>query len=231
MSETQKIPVLVIEDEPEIRKFLSAALASNGFSPAFALTGREGLAHLQSRVPEILILDLGLPDMDGLDIIKSLRGWSNIPVIVLSARGQEKDKIAALELGADDYLTKPFSTGELLARLKAALRRAQQSVSQASAVFEANGLSFDAQNRIVKVDGGEVRLTPTEFRLLALLVKHAGKIVTHKQLLQDVWGKSSAENNHYLRIYTQHLRQKLGDDPLHPRFIITEPGVGYKLKV
>ncbi len=229
MPEAQKISVLVIEDEPEIRMFLAAALASNGFNPAFAITGREGLTHLKSRVPEILILDLGLPDMDGLEIIKNLRAWSNIPVIVLSARGQEKDKIAALELGADDYLTKPFSTGELLARLKAALRRAQQAVSQASAVFEANGLSFDAQNRIVKVDGNEIRLTPTEFRLLALLVKHAGKIVTHKQMLQDVWGKSSAENNHYLRIYTQHLRQKLGDDPLHPRFIITAPGVGYKI--
>ncbi|MBU6474375.1 MAG: response regulator [Alphaproteobacteria bacterium] len=229
MAETQKISVLAIEDEPEIRKFLAAALVSNGFSPAFALTGREGLAHLKARVPEILILDLGLPDMDGLEIIKSLRGWSDIPVIILSARGQEQDKIAALELGADDYLTKPFSTGELLARLKAALRRARRAVAPAAGTFTAHGLSFDAQNRAVKVDGNEIRLTPTEFRLLALLVKHAGKIVTHKQLLQEVWGKSSAENNHYLRIYTQHLRQKLGDDPLHPRFIITAPGVGYKL--
>lgn len=231
MPDGKNILVLAIEDEPEIRKFLSATLSSNGFHPSFAETGHEGQLLLKTRVPEILILDLGLPDMDGLEIIKSLRTWSSIPVIVLSARGQEKDKIAALELGADDYLTKPFSTGELLARLKAALRRSQQTVSQASAVFEANGLSFQAQERIVKVDGAEVHLTPTEFRLLALLVRHAGKIVTHKQILQEVWGKSSIENNHYLRIYTQHLRQKLGDDPLHPRFIITEPGVGYKLKL
>ncbi len=231
MTDQQKIAVLVIEDEPEIRKFLKAVLASNGFNPGFAATAREGLVLLKSHVPEILILDLGLPDMDGLEVIKNLRSWSGIPVIVLSARGQEQDKIAALELGADDYLTKPFSAGELLARLKAALRRSQQSVLQASVVFEANGLYFHAQDRVVKVDDVEIHLTPTEFRLLALLVKYAGKIVTHKQLLQDVWGKNSSENNHYLRIYTQHLRQKLGDDPLKPRFIITEPGVGYKLRI
>jgi two-component system KDP operon response regulator KdpE len=231
MAETQKISTLVIEDEPEIRKFLSAALSSNGFKTEFAISAREGLILLKSRIPEILILDLGLPDMDGLEIIKNLRTWSNIPIIVLSARGQEKDKITALELGADDYLTKPFSTGELIARLKAAFRRSQQINSQAAAIFETNGLSFDVQARTTKVDGAEIHLTPTEFRLLALLVKYAGKIVTHKQLLQEVWGKNSVENNHYLRIYTQHLRQKLGDDPLHPRFIITEPGVGYKLKV
>jgi two-component system KDP operon response regulator KdpE len=231
MPDGRAISVLVIEDEPEIRKFLNATLSSNGFNPTFAETGREGQMLLKTRVPEILILDLGLPDMDGLQIIEDLRTWSNIPVIVLSARGQEKDKIAALELGADDYLTKPFGTGELLARLKAALRRAQQAVSKEDAVFDSNGLYFHAQERVVKVDGAEIHLTPTEFRLLALLVKHAGKIVTHKQLLQEVWGKSSAENNHYLRIYTQHLRQKLADDPLHPRFIITEPGVGYKLKI
>lgn len=231
MADARKIPVLVVEDEPEIRKFLDAALSSNGFEPAFAATAREGLVLLKSRVPEILILDLGLPDADGLDVIRDLRGWSGLPVIVLSARGQEADKIAALELGADDYLTKPFGTGELLARLKAALRRAQRTVERDSAIFESNGLRFCADTRQVSVDGADIHLTPTEFRLLALLVKHAGRVVTHKQLLQDVWGKNSSENNHYLRIYTQHLRQKLGDDPLQPRFILTEPGVGYKLKV
>lgn len=231
MAEQQKIAVLVIEDEPEIRRFLKAALTSSGFSPDFAVTAHEGLVHLKSKVPEILILDLGLPDMDGLEVIKGLRSWSNIPIIVLSARGQEQDKISALELGADDYLTKPFSAGELLARLKAAIRRAQRSVSQGSAAFEANGLYFHVQDRVVKVDGAEIHLTPTEFRLLSLLVQNAGKTVTHKQLLQDVWGKNSSENNHYLRIYTQHLRQKLNDDPLKPRFIITEPGVGYRLKL
>lgn len=231
MVDPQKIAVLVIEDEPEIRKFLKVALTSNGFNVDFSSSGHEGLVHLKSKIPEILILDLGLPDMDGLEVIKTLRSWSNIPIIVLSARGQEQDKISALELGADDYLTKPFSTGELLARLKAAVRRSQQSIAQPSAVFESHGLYFDIQERIVRVDGTEIHLTPTEFRLLALLVKHAGRIVTHRQILQEVWGKNSLENNHYLRIYTQHLRHKLNDDPLKPRFIITEPGIGYKIKI
>lgn len=230
MPDASKIATLVIEDEPGIRKFLEAALQSNGFSPDFAATAREGLLLLKARVPEILILDLGLPDMDGLDVIRQLRLWSSLPIIVLSARGQEKDKIAALELGADDYLTKPFGTGELIARLKAALRRTRQDVSPGGAVFESQGLIFDAEKRLVTIDGKDVHLTPTEFRLLGVLVKHAGRIVTHKQLLQDVWGKNSSENSHYLRIYTQHLRQKLGDDPLKPKFIITEPGIGYKLK-
>jgi two-component system, OmpR family, KDP operon response regulator KdpE len=224
------IPILVIEDEPEIRKFLKASLESHDYGPVFAETAREGIKLITAHPPEVVILDLGLPDMDGLDVIRTVREWSAIPIIVLSARGQEKDKVTALELGADDYLTKPFGVPELLARLKVALRHGRQSASAISPVFEAGDLSVDLEKRQVKVKGEEIHLTPIEYKLLSVLVKHAGKVVTHQQLLKEVWGKNSTENSHYLRIYAQHLRQKLGDDPMRPRYIVTEAGVGYRFK-
>ncbi len=222
--------ILVIEDEPEIRKFLKVVLTGNDFKPVFAETGKDGLKLATLHPPEVIIMDLGLPDMDGIEIIQNIRGWSNIPIIVLSARGQEADKIKALELGADDYLTKPFSTGELLARLKVALRRARSGETQSSPVIEIGEMKLDLEKRQVFVAGVETHLTPIEYKLLAVLVKHAGKVVTQKQLLLDVWGKHSTENSHYLRIYAQHLRQKLGDDPLKPRYIINEAGIGYKFR-
>lgn len=222
--------ILVIEDEPEIRKFLKAALISHDFRPSFAESAKEGLKLITAHPPEIVILDLGLPDMDGLDVIKTVREWSQVPIIVLSARGQEEDKVSALELGADDYLTKPFGVPELLARLKVALRRARQSSTATSSVFEMGDVSVDLEKRLVKVKGEEVHLTPTEYKFLVVLVKHAGKVITQQQLLKEVWGKHSTENSHYLRVYAQHLRQKLGDDSMRPRYIVTEAGVGYRLK-
>lgn len=226
----KNIPIVVIEDEPEIRKFLKAVLTTHGFEPTFAENAKEGLKLLTVHPPEILILDLGLPDMDGLEIIKNVREWSVMPIIVLSARGKEQDKIEALELGADDYLTKPFGAGELLARLKVALRHTRQAGQNTAPVFEIEQLKVDLEKRQVFIENKEIHLTPTEYKLLAVLVKHAGKVVTQSQLLKDVWGKNSTENSHYLRIYTQHLRQKLGDDSMQPKYIITEAGVGYRLK-
>lgn len=226
-----EISILVIEDEPEIRKFLKAALTSHDFKPSFAESAKEGLKLITAHPPEVVILDLGLPDMDGLEVIKTVREWSAVPIIVLSARGQEEDKVNALELGADDYLTKPFGVPELLARLKVALRHARQSPASSSALFESGDVSVDLEKRVVKVKGEEVHLTPTEYKLLAVLVKHAGKVVTQQQLLKEVWGKHSTENSHYLRVYAQHLRAKLGDDPMRPRYIVTEAGVGYRFKL
>lgn len=222
--------ILIIEDEPEIRKFLKAALVSHDFKPSFAESAKEGIKLITAHPPEIIILDLGLPDMDGLDVIKTVREWSSIPIIVLSARGQEEDKVNALELGADDYLTKPFGVPELLARLKVALRHARQSGAASTPVFEVGDVSVDLEKRSVKVKGEEVHLTPTEYKLLAVLVKHAGKVITQQQLLKEVWGKNSTENSHYLRVYAQHLRNKLGDDPMRPRYIVTEAGVGYRFR-
>ncbi len=225
-----EMTILVIEDEPEIRKFLKVALTSHDYKPLFAETAKEGLKLITAHPPEVVILDLGLPDMDGLEVIKTVRGWSAVPIIVLSARGQEQDKVVALELGADDYLTKPFGVPELLARLKVALRHARQKTSADIAVFEQGDITVDLEKRLVKVKDAEVHLTPTEYKLLAVLVKNAGKVMTHQQLLKEVWGKNSTENSHYLRVYAQHLRQKLGDDPMRPRYIVTEPGIGYRLK-
>jgi two-component system KDP operon response regulator KdpE len=224
------ISILVIEDEPEIRKFLKAVFASHDYKAEFAENAKEGLKRITAHPPELVILDLGLPDMDGLEVIKTVREWSAVPIIVLSARGQEKDKVSALELGADDYLTKPFGIPELLARLKVALRHARQQAGSSEAVFVAGDISVDLDKRQVMLKGEEIHLTPTEYKLLCVLVKHAGKVVTQHQLLKEVWGKNSTENSHYLRIYAQHLRTKLHDDPMRPRYIVTEPGVGYRLK-
>ncbi|NDF12622.1 MAG: response regulator [Proteobacteria bacterium] len=225
-----KTTILVVDDELQIRKFLRTTLVSNEYDVIEVENGKDAKRHLGSRPPELMILDLGLPDMDGIEILKELRSWSQLPVIVLSARGQEQYKVQALEEGADDYLTKPFGTAELLARIKVALRHGHRGGQQQEPVFKANGLTVDLSARVVSVDSKEVKLTPTEYKLLAVMVKYAGKVVTHGQLLREVWGKHSAEQGHYLRIYMQHIRQKLGDDALSPRFLITETGVGYRLK-
>jgi two-component system KDP operon response regulator KdpE len=228
---TNLLQILIIEDEPEIRKFLRVTLEQQGYSVAEAITGSDGLRRITTYPPELVILDLGLPDMDGTEIIKTIRGWSKIPIIVLSARDREQDKVMALEAGADDYLSKPFGTNELLARIKVALRHhAGANTNKEEAIFEYAGLKVDLSKRLVWVDANETHLTPIEYKLLAMLVKHAGKVVTHKQLLFEVWGKNAEGNSHYLRLHTQHLREKLGDDATQPKYILTEAGIGYRLR-
>jgi len=223
--------VLLIEDEPEIRRFLRASLVAHNFVLDEAATGREGLLQAASQPADVVILDLGLPDISGFEVIAQIRGWSSVPIIVLSARGQESDKVAALDAGADDYLTKPFSVGELLARLRVALRhQARVDESSASSVFTAGELHVDLARRQVLLAGNEAHLTPTEYRLLITLIKHAGKVLTHRQLLKEVWGPGCAHETHYVRGYINQLRQKLGDDAASPTLIITEPGVGYRLQ-
>ncbi len=219
--------VLIIEDETEIRRFLRATLTANGFTAFEAPTAHDGLQSLIIRQPDLVLLDLGLPDRDGQAFVREVREWSNTPIIVVSARGQESEKITALESGADDYLTKPFAAGELLARIKVALRHAHRRES-GSPVHEINGLKLDLTARRVTLDGADLRLTPIEYKLLSLLVQHAGKVLTHAQLLREVWGRQAGSQQSYLRIHTQHLREKLKDDALSPRFIMTEPGVGYR---
>lgn len=222
--------ILIIEDEPEIRKFLRVTLEQQGYSVAEAMTGGEGLKRITTYPPELVILDLGLPDIDGIEIISTVRGWSKLPIIVLSARDREQDKVAALEAGADDYLSKPFGTNELLARIKVAMRHAGNRQNKEEPIFEYAGLKVDLAKRQVWLEGQEIHLTPIEYKLLAMLTKHAGKVVTHKQLLAEVWGKNAGSQSHYLRLHTQHLREKLGDDATKPKYILTEAGVGYRLK-
>ncbi len=229
MNDAAQTPVLVIEDEAEIRKFLRLTLVTHGMKPIEAEDARTGLQLLRSHHPEIILLDLGLPDRDGLEVIREVRLSSAVPIIVLSARGLEQDKITALESGADDYLTKPFGVGELIARLHVGLRHAR-SLAGATEIYAMEGLRVDLGNRTVTLDGSHVKCTPIEYKLLSVLVKHAGKVITYRQLLREIWGTRSAENNNYLRIHTQHLREKLKDDALNPRFIMTEPGVGYRFK-
>lgn len=230
MSESLPL-ILIIEDELPIRRFLHAALTASDYRWIEAGTAGEGLAQAALRQPDLVILDLGLPDMDGLEVIRQLRGWSTIPIIVLSARQQEGDKVLALDAGADDYLTKPFGVAELLARLRVALRHASRSASAAdSPVFEVGDLHVDLALRQVFVAGAEVHLTPIEFKLLATLVQHAGKVLTHRQLLREVWGPGYAEESHYLRVFVAQLRRKIEADPARPRHLITEPGVGYRLR-
>lgn len=223
------IPILIIEDEIEIQRYLELSLPPSRFRTIPALDGRIGLKQAVAARPELIILDLGLPDMDGQEVVQKIREWSQVPIIILSARDQEREKIAALESGADDYLTKPFSMGELLARMKVALRHARRSQSGKQEIFYYSRLKVDLEKRLVAVNGEPVHLTPIEYQLLSILVKHAGKVVTYSQLLREIWGKHSQENNNYLRIHVQHLRQKLRDDPLKPTYIITEPGIGYRL--
>ncbi|WP_198970156.1 two-component system response regulator KdpE [Xylophilus sp. ASV27] len=224
---------IVIEDEPQIRRFVRAALEGEGWQVFEAATARQGLADAGTRKPDLLVLDLGLPDGDGLDLIRDVRGWSAVPIIVLSARVDEADKIAALDAGADDYLTKPFGTGELLARVRANLRRPRAAgvAAEEAGLFRFGEVEVDAHARIVRRAGSEVHLTPIEYRLLAQLVAQPGRVLTHRQLLREVWGPSHAEQSHYLRIYMGHLRQKLEADPAQPRHLLTETGVGYRLVV
>jgi two-component system KDP operon response regulator KdpE len=222
--------VVVIEDEPQIRRFLRAALVSQGYRFHEAATGRDGLAEAATRQPDVIILDLGLPDLDGLEIIRRVREWTTVPIIVLSARDQEGDKIKALDLGADDYVSKPFGVGELLARMRAALRHAAiASQQRMEPVFTLGALQVDVMRRRVSVAGAEVHLTPIEYKLLTALVRHAGNVVTHRQLLKEVWGPNYEDQAHYLRVFMLQLRRKLEADPARPRYLRTEPGVGYRL--
>ena len=214
-----------------MRRFLRAALGAQDYRLVEATTAREGLAHAAARNPDVILLDLGLPDRDGLDITRELREWSTTPIIVLSARGREQDKVAALDLGADDYLTKPFGVEELLARIRVALRHAALPAGAVPApVFEAGDVRVDLVQRQVLRAGLPVHLTPTEYKLLTLLIRHAGKVLTHRQLLKEVWGVNYADQSHYVRVYMAQLRQKLEADPARPRLLLTEPGVGYRLK-
>ena len=227
--------VIVIEDEPQIRRFVRSALQAEGWQVFEAETAKKGLTEAGTRKPDLLVLDLGLPDGDGLDLIRDVRGWSAVPIIVLSARSDEADKIAALDAGADDYLTKPFGVGELLARVRANLRRPRAAAGspgageEADPVFRFGEVEVDRQARLVRRAGSEVHLTPIEYRLLTVLIANAGRVLTHRQLLREVWGPSHAEQNHYLRIYMGHLRQKLEIDPTQPRHLLTETAVGYRL--
>jgi len=223
--------ILLIEDEPQMRRFLRTALDANDYRMVEAETAKEGLAHATSRNPDVILLDLGLPDRDGLQVTRELREWTATPIIVLSARGREEDKVKALDLGADDYLTKPFGVDELLARIRVALRHAAMPPgAPPEPVFEVGELRVDLAARRVWRAGEEVHLTPTEYKLLTTLVRHAGKVLTHRQLLKDVWGATYANQSHYVRVYMAQLRQKIEADPARPRLLLTEPGVGYRLR-
>lgn len=225
--ETPKPVALVVDDETQIRRLLRVTLEGNGYRVLEASTGSDGLLEAAQRRPDVVILDLGLPDMDGVSVLKRLREWSQAPVLVLSVRDHEDDKVAALDHGASDYVTKPFNTAELLARLRVARRHSQPATD--NSVFRNGDLEVDLARRAVLVRGAEVRLTPTEYALLRLLVRHAGKVVTQRQLLTEVWGPKAAGQTHYLRVYMAHLREKLEAEPSKPRLLITEPGVGYRL--
>ena len=221
--------VLVIEDDARIKKLLRMALETQDYIVTEAGLGEEGLGQAATERPDLILLDLGLPDIDGIQVTKRLREWSAVPIIVVSARGKEQDKVLALDAGADDYLSKPFGVGELLARIRVALRRTSAASESGDPVFEVGGLRVDLSRREVSTQGKAVHLTPNEFRLLSVLVKHAGKMLTHGQLLKEVWGPGFGEEFHYLRVYMNQLRQKLEVDSAHPRYLLTEPGVGYKL--
>ncbi len=223
--------ILVVEDEVPILRFLRAVLAAPAYKLIEAQTGREGLAMAGSHNPDLVLLDLGLPDQDGLEVLQQLREWSRVPVIVVSARGHEKDKISALDSGADDYLTKPFNTGELQARIRVCLRRHLRGDSEhAEPVYINGGLKVDHEKRRVFVDDKEVHLTPIEYKLLGEMIRHAGKVLTHNHLLKAVWGPSHADESHYLRIFVGQLRKKLERDTTQPQYILTETGIGYRLK-
>ncbi len=229
--------IILIEDEIQIRRFVRTALEAEGWHVHEAETAKRGLADAGTRKPDLLIVDLGLPDGDGMDVIRDVRGWSNVPILVLSARTEESDKIDALDAGADDYLVKPFGLGELMARVRANLRRPRTVLDETSSreavhgdgIFRFGDVEFNRLGRVVRREGIEIHLTPIEYRLLGVLVANVGRVMTHKQLLRDVWGPSHSEQSHYLRIYMAHLRQKLEVDPAQPRHLLTETGVGYRL--
>lgn len=235
MASTEILPVpiviLAVDDEAPIRKFLRAGLEGHGYTLIEAASGQEALAQAAMRVPDLMLLDLGLPDTDGFEVVRRVREWSSMPIVVISARGQEGDKIRALDAGADDYVTKPFSMGELLARIRVALRhRARGGAPSEDGVFEAGDVKLDLARRRVTVRGADVRLTPIEYRLLATLARHPGRVLTHEQLLREVWGPAHTAQHHYLRVYMAQLRGKLERDPARPELLITETGVGYRLR-
>jgi len=227
---TTRASLVVIEDDPQIQRFLATALEAHGYAISGARSGAEGLALAATRQPDILVVDLGLPDMSGLDVIARAREWYTGPIIVLSARDNETDKVAALDLGADDYLTKPFGIGELLARLRVAERHlSARSGAPAEAVVNIGDISVDLSAHRVQRGGADIHLTPIEYQLLTTLAKHRGKVLTHRQLLREVWGAAHVESPQYLRIYMRALRQKIETDPARPRWLLTEVGVGYRL--
>ncbi|TAN52475.1 MAG: response regulator [Methylococcaceae bacterium] len=223
-----KALILLIEDDAPTRRFLKSSLGGHGWRIAEAETGKLGLAAAKGQNPDLIVLDLGLPDLDGVAVVRCLRQAGDIPILILSARSQEADKINALDAGADDYLTKPFSTGELEARIRALLRRVAKIAVQHH-VFQVGDLTVDLTRRKVSKAGAEIHLTPIEYRLLGLLIRHTGLVVTHRQLLREVWGAEHAQDTHYLRIYMGQLRHKLETDPARPRYLLTEVGVGYRL--
>ncbi len=220
--------ILVVDDEPTIRRFLRASLTARGYEMIEATTGQEALSEVVSRRPDLIVLDLGLPDLDGVEVTRRLREWTRIPIIILSVREHEMDKVAALDAGADDYLTKPFGIGELLARIRAAMRHVLQPASESA--FTSGELKVDFARRLVTVTGHEVQLTPTEYEILRVLALSAGKVLTHQQLLRQVWGAASDQDMHMLRVNISNLRHKIEADPTRPRYIVTEPGVGYRLR-
>ena len=229
---SEPLPVAVIvEDEPQIRRFVRAALEAEGWQVFEADRLRQGLVEAGTRRPNLIVLDLGLPDGDGVDYLRDLRAWSGVPVIVLSARSDEADKIAALDAGADDYLTKPFGVGELMARVRVAMRRGQRPADGAGTPLGFGDVEVDPVARLVHRGGAIVHLTPIEYRLLGVLIQNAGRVLTHRYLLREVWGPSHSESTHYLRVYMGQLRQKLEADPARPRHLLTETGVGYRLMV
>ncbi|HUI44813.1 MAG TPA: response regulator [Nitrospirota bacterium] len=227
----EKELILLIEDEPQMRRFLRITLQSQGYRLVESETGSDGLTQAAMRNPDVVLLDLGLPDLDGIDVTKRLREWTQTPIIVISAREQEQDKVRALDAGADDYLTKPFNAGELLARIRVALRHmSRRDVDQREPVFILDNLRVDLARRQVFVGEQEVHLTPIEYKLLMVMVRHAGKVITHNQLLKEVWGPAHVNEVQYLRVYMTQLRHKLEADPARPRFLMNEPGIGYRLK-
>jgi two-component system KDP operon response regulator KdpE len=227
---TAEAKILIVEDEAQIRKFLHISLQAHGYTVLEARLGEDGLAQCASQQPELVILDLGLPDVDGQDFIARLREWSEVPVIVLSVRASETEKVRALDAGANDYVTKPFGINELMARIRSVLRGSQASQA-AQPVFESQGLHVDLLQREVMVDGATVHLSKKEYELLRLLISHPAQVLTHQQILREVWGPAQQNETHYLRVLMGQLRQKLGDDPTHPRFIVTVQGVGYRLAI
>jgi two-component system, OmpR family, KDP operon response regulator KdpE len=228
---SQGATIVLIEDESEIRRFLRTTLPSHGFRIHEATTGQEGLIETKTRNPDLILLDLGLPDMDGTEVIRRVREWTATPIIVLSAREQEHQKVTALDLGADDYVTKPFGIDELLARIRTALRHAARpDEADADSCFTFGDVRVELGRRQVFVADKEIRLTQMEYKLLTTLVRHAGKVVTHRQLLKEVWGPLHVEESHYLRVYMRQLRNKLESHPAHPKFLVTELGVGYRLR-
>ena len=226
-----KLRILLIEDDPQIRRFLRASLPTQGYELLEAESGREGLGLAAAQIPDLVLLDLGLPDMEGIEVIRQVRLWSAVPIIILSARDQEREKVATLDAGADDYLTKPFGVGELMARIRVGLRRSSPAGEGGKeTVFTMGNVTVDLEKRRVFRGSEEIHLTPIEYKLLTTLIRYRGKVVTHRQLLKEVWGPSYVEQNPYLRIFILNLRRKLEDNPTRPTYLLTDPGVGYRLR-